>query len=203
MTIIHLLPEVFYNAGEGIGLGYFVSLGFFIQLALEHFSGGIEHGHVHIHKSTSAFSSRSVFLLISLSIHAFLEGTLLAHPNIFEHEHNSKALLIGIVLHKIPAAIALCSVLMSLMLSRSRIVLYITIFAVASPIGLLLSDNLIVVDILSGELFLILFAIVSGNFLHISTTIFFATDPEHKLSAQRLLISILGALIAVLAEFLL
>ena len=203
LTIIHLLPEVFHHDSEGISLGYFVLLGFFIQLALEHFSGGIEHGHVHIRKSSSAFSSRSVFLLISLSIHAFLEGTLLAHPNIFEHEHNSKALLIGIVLHKIPAAIALCSVLMSLMQSRSRIILYITIFAVASPIGLLLSDYLIVADILSGELFLILFAIVSGNFLHISTTIFFETDPEHNLSVQKLVISIFGAMIAVLAEFVL
>lgn len=203
LTIIHLLPEVFHQHGKGITAGYFVLIGFFIQLALEHFSRGIEHGHVHVHSDTSGFLSRSGLLLISLSIHAFLEGTLLAHPNMTMHEHSSKALLIGIVLHKIPAAIALCSVLMSFMESRSRIIMYITIFAVASPIGLLLSDYLIAVNILSGDLFLILFAIVSGNFLHISTTIFFETSPEHKLSAKKLLISILGAMVAVVAEFLL
>ena len=203
LTIIHLLPEVFHQHNDGFTLGYFVLLGFFIQLALEHFSQGIEHGHVHVQKESSRFLSRPVFLLISLSIHAFLEGTLLAHPNIVIHEHSSKALLVGIVLHKIPAAIALCSVLMSVMESRGKIILYITVFAVASPTGLLLSDYLIAVNLLSNDSFLILFAIVSGNFLHISTTIFFETSPEHRLSAKKLLISILGAMIAVLAEFVL
>lgn len=203
LTIIHLLPEVFHQHGDGVPPGYFVLIGFFIQVALEHFSRGIEHGHVHVHHESSHLLSRPVILLVSLSIHAFLEGTLLAHPTIMDHEHNAKALLIGIVLHKIPAAIALCSVLMPVIESRGKIVFYITVFAIASPIGLLLSDYLIAVDVLSNDLFLILFALVSGNFLHISTTIFFETSPEHKLSAQKLIISMLGASIAVLAEFLL
>ena len=203
LTIIHLLPEVFHHHSEGIPPGYFVLIGFFIQVALEHFSRGIEHGHVHAHQDASGLLSRPFFLLVSLSIHAFLEGALLAHPNIMDHEHSARALLIGIILHKIPAAIALCTVLISIIQSRGKIVFYITIFAVASPAGLLLSDYLIAMQVLSSDLFLILFAIVSGNFLHISTTIFFETSPEHKLSAQKFIISVLGALIAVLAEFLL
>ena len=203
LTVIHLLPEVFHQHGKEATLAYFVLLGFFIQLALEHFSKGIEHGQVHLHKDDSRFLSRPLFLLISLSVHAILEGTLLAHPNIIIHEHSSKALLIGIVLHKIPATIALCTVLLSVMENRGKIILYISIFAAASPFGLLLSDYLIALEVLSSNIFLILFAIVSGNFLHISTTIFFETSPEHRLSVKKLLISILGAMIAVLAEFLL
>ena len=203
LTIIHLLPEVFHHHGDVITPGYFILIGFFMQLALEHFSRGIEHGHVHVIRDRTQLMSRPVFLLISLSIHAFLEGTLLAHPNIMEHGHNAKALLIGIVLHKIPAAIALCSVLMAIMENRAKIILFITVFAMASPVGLLLSDYLITVNVLSKDVFLILFAIVSGNFLHISTTIFFETSPEHELSIKKLMISILGALVAVVAEFLL
>ena len=203
LTIIHLLPEVFHHTDKDITLGYFVLLGFFLQLTLEHFSQGIEHGHVHVHKDPSRILSRPIFLLISLSIHAFLEGTLLAHPNIVVHDHSSKALLIGIVLHKVPAAIALCSVLLSVMENRAKVITYIFIFALASPLGLLLSDYLISINFLSSKLFLILFAIVSGNFLHISTTIFFETSPDHHLSAKKLLISILGAAVALLAEFLL
>ena len=203
LTIIHLLPEVFHHHSDVMTPGYFILIGFFIQLALEHFSRGIEHGHVHVTRDSAPLMSRPVFLLISLSIHAFLEGTLLVHPNIMEHDHNTNALLIGIVLHKIPAAVALCSVLMAVMENRAKIILYITIFALGSPIGLLLSDYLITVNVLSEDVFLILFAIVSGNFLHISTTIFFETSPEHRLSIKKLLIGILGALIAVVAEFLL
>jgi hypothetical protein len=47
-----------------------------------------------------------------------------------------------------------------------------------------------------------LYAIVSGSFLHISTTIFFESNPQHKLKIARLLIVFLGALLAVLIEIL-
>lgn len=203
LTIIHLLPEVYQQSNHNYNLGFFVLLGFFLQLTLERFSRGVEHGHIHVHKhaQASALLSRPTFLLLSLVIHAFLEGTLLAHPNIMIHEHNSKALLIGIVLHKIPATVALVSVLIATNVKSQKLIVYIIIFALASPLGLLLSDYLVTINVLSTSAFLVLFALVSGNFLHISTTIFFENNPDHKLNAKKLIISILGALFAVLAEW--
>ncbi len=47
---------------------------------------------------------------------------------------------------------------------------------------------------------IIFFAIVTGGFLQIATTIFIETDPHHKLNWQRFLVSLSGAAAAVLAQ---
>lgn len=44
----HLLPDLYHAGAEKIGI--WILLGFLVQLVLEYFSGGIEHGHVHVHK---------------------------------------------------------------------------------------------------------------------------------------------------------
>ncbi len=73
--------------------------------------------------------------------------------------------------------------------------------ALASPIGMLGSDLFARMGLLEGKGMEILFAIVSGGFLHISTTIFFESSPHHRFQANKLLISILAALLAILSEF--
>ena len=45
VTVIHLIPETFSSADHMAGA--FVMLGFFIQLILEQFTSGVEHGHIH------------------------------------------------------------------------------------------------------------------------------------------------------------
>jgi zinc transporter ZupT len=201
ITIIHLLPEVFEKVSEYEALPYFVLLGFFFQLLLEQFSQGAEHGHIHISGKASVGISRPILLLLSLSIHAFLEGTLLAQPEVINGNHNSNALLIGIILHKIPAAIALVTVLITWLNSKVSISIYLIIFALASPLGLLTSHYLNVYNLITEDQLMILFAVVSGSFLHISTTIFFETNPEHLLNYRKIVISLVGVAFAVLAEF--
>jgi zinc transporter ZupT len=77
------------------------------------------------------------------------------------------------------------------------------IFSSASPLGMILSNVFLKSNILSGNWFNFLFALVAGNFLYISTTIFFETSPNHKFKAQKLLVTVLGAICAILAEYLL
>ena len=48
IAFTHFIPELYSHQASTIG--YYILLGFLIQLILEFFSGGIEHGHVHIHK---------------------------------------------------------------------------------------------------------------------------------------------------------
>lgn len=48
ITVLHLMPETFTNENNHV-IGLFVLIGFFIQIILEHFSQGVEHGHGHIH----------------------------------------------------------------------------------------------------------------------------------------------------------
>src|SRR4028118_1990216 len=50
LTIIHILPDVLISAPDPHKIGYYVLAGFFLQLVLELFSHGIEHGHMHLHE---------------------------------------------------------------------------------------------------------------------------------------------------------
>ena len=48
---------------------------------------------------------------------------------------------------------------------------------------------------------LYLYALVSGNLLHISTTIVFESSPDHHFNARKLLIAVVGATVAVGVEY--
>jgi len=203
ITIIHILPEVFSGHHESSEIGIFILLGFFLQLLLEYFSSGVEHGHIH-NTSRSGHTHvhvSPIVLLMALCVHAFLEGTLLSHPSDLHHHSDVKPLLFGIVLHKMPAAFALMSVLFYELNHKNKAIMFLVIFCLASPIGLLTSHLFNQNNLISEGSFTILYAVVCGNFLHISTTIFFESSPEHKFNLKKLGISLLGAFMAVLAEF--
>lgn len=202
MTVIHLIPDLFLSGEDPFMLGLYILIGFFIQKVLENFSNGVEHGHVHAHGGYSV-----PYLLIALSLHSFLEGSIMTdsiHSNhtpdsVYSHGSSPKILL-GIVMHKIPAAFALMALLMSQMKKPKRAIFLVLIFAMASPLGLLFSEFLGHSELLPERYLIIFFAIVAGSFLQISTTIFIESDPHHKLNWKRFSISILGALAAVLAQ---
>jgi zinc and cadmium transporter len=181
-------------------IGLFVLVGFFMQIFIDFATSGVEHGHVHVHHHHSRLSP--IMLMIGLCIHALMDGSILVHPGHHETGQHGTGLLIGIVLHKIPAAVALMSVLNSLFSNKKTLLLLLLIFSLASPVGLVLSDMLNTYEVLSHEGFLILFAIVSGNFLHISTTIYFEASPDHSFHKKKIVISLIGALLAILTEFL-
>src|SRR5690554_6462168 len=62
IAFIHFIPEIYAHGAEGVG--YYILLGFLIQLFLEYFSGGIEHGHIHA-KDTSGAIPWSLFIALS------------------------------------------------------------------------------------------------------------------------------------------
>ena len=192
ITIIHIIPELFSLSKDPHTIGIYVLIGFFIQRMLEYFSRGVEHGHSHSHGIESGVTRFSI--LAALMVHSVLEGSLLTHESPFHEQHESYSLLFGIVLHKMPAAFALMIVLTDIKWKW----LYLIAFSLASPIGLFLGIGF---DLDSDNM-LILFAIVCGSFLHISTTIFVETSPNHNLGLNKTLISIVGAGLAILVEFL-
>lgn len=194
ITIIHILPEVFTLSERPITIGIFILLGFFFQQLLEHFTRGIEHGHFHTQDFTSV---SSLSLLVALVVHSLLEGAMLTHDSPFHEKHDSPTLLLGIVLHKMPAAFALMTTMKGEKGFTTRSWIMLIIFSLASPIGLIFSEFIL---ILSDEYLLFLFAIVSGGFLHISTTIFVETSPMHKIGFSKILAAVGGSLVAILAE---
>lgn len=195
LAFIHFIPELYEHSATNVGI--YILVGFLVQLILEFFSGGIEHGHVHAVQGAKL----PIALVIALSAHAFLEGiplgTQLAGAEIAtsHHHEGGSGLLMGILLHRIPVAIALATVLFSSKISKGKVWLTLGVFALTTPLGLLL--GLISVDRFDFE-FDIILAIVVGMFLHISTTIIFETSENHKFNFIKLLAILGGAGLAFL-----
>lgn len=196
VTIIHILPEIFTVSEAPMQIGIWVLLGFFLQQLLENFTSGVEHGHFHEGQITSQKSRLS--LLIALGIHSLLEGALLTHESPFHHQHESYSLILGIILHKMPAAFALMAIIRTTNKIRLQDVFILILFSLASPLGLIFSNYILTI---SEDNLLVLFALVSGSFLHISTTIFVETSPNHNLGWRRTFVSVMGAAMAILVEF--
>jgi zinc and cadmium transporter len=199
ITVIHILPELFHENADMRLVGIYVLSGFFLQMVLEYFTSGVEHGHIHTHDIKVTHIPYS--MLISLSLHSFLEGTLLVHPSHIHNHAGSSTLLYGLILHKIPESFALMSVLVFSLQKKYTAMIMLLLFACTSPAGLLLSNTFYSLQVIPGNVFVFLFALVAGNFLYISTTIFFETSPDHTFKANKLMVSLLGAAMAILAEF--
>jgi len=199
ITIIHIVPELFTTTSSPFRAGIFVLAGFYLQQVLEYLTAGAEHGHMHHPKGDHKHSlGMSLSLLVGLSIHSFLEGSLLGHPT-ETATNGSLPLLLGITFHKIPAGFAMMTILLCRYKESKWPLIFLLIFALASPIGVLFSE-MIELSAIGGE---ILFALVSGSFLHISTTIVFEGSPQHKFKSRSIIVSILGAVVAILVQSLL
>ncbi len=195
IAFIHFLPELY--AEQHTSIGVWVLLGFLVQLFLEYFSGGIEHGHIHAHANKKI----PYGLLISLSIHSFIEGIPLANDAIHSHDHDHlighhhNSLLLGIILHQLPVAIALMTLLRQSLIKSSTSWILLIIFGLMTPLGLIFG-KLIPMD--SSIPFMdILLALVVGMFLHISTTIIFETNENHRFNLAKLTAILLGVGLSV------
>lgn len=178
ITVFNLLPNVFSEYKSSYGI--FVMAGILLQIFLEFFSKGAEHGHVHIHKDRSVFPW---LLFVSLSIHAVLEGFPMHH-----HDH----LVYGIVMHKIPVAIILTTFFYQSKMSKVSILTFLCLFAIMTPLGSFLSEQLTFLEVYQNEIT----ALVIGIFLHISTTILFESSEGHKFNLTKLLVIISATVIA-------
>ena len=200
LSLIHLLPELFLqaNQSEYFNLGVFILVGFFLQLFLDFFSQGVEHGHIHIQGGSKFLIS----IFFGLSMHSIIEGLPLGieaehalHCN-HGHSHSSESLFYGIIIHKIPAAFILGILLSKLKLKRNVITGLIVLFALMTPIGILIGH------ILEGAQFgwlHYIMAIVIGSFFHISTTILFESSTKvHKFGLYKIACMALGCLLALL-----
>lgn len=195
IAFIHFLPELYHHTFHNIGL--YILLGFLIQLLLEFFSGGIEHGHIHHHHDGKIPWG----ILIALGIHSFLEGIPLAAPftgyelATTHHHGTGNTLLMGIIFHQIPVSIALMTLLISAKIKKSTVWLLMVLFAITTPLGLvtgLLSESLV-----ASLNFDIILAVVVGMFLHISTTIIFETSENHKFNFVKLISILVGFVVAI------
>ena len=198
LTITHLLPEALtLLPGQPHQVGYWVLAGFFGQLLLEVLSEGIEHGHVHA-PGAQAQGRVPVPLLAALIVHSLLEGSILVKSDgSGEVSRNFYAIVLGVALHHIPAAVALATLLRLRLGSARRVWPWLGLFALASPIGLVFSNYVVLQQLLGSGIYAALLGFVAGTFLHVSTTILFETSPEHRLNWPKLGATLGGLLLAL------
>lgn len=193
ITVLHLIPDAYHGNDNYVGV--FILIGFLFQIVLEQFSEGIEHGHMH--KPDHEHVAFPLGILISLCIHAFLEGMPLA-------EGNQNQLVWGIALHHVPAAFALATVLLANKQSKGKTMSFVILFAIMAPAGYFFSNALSTGGI--GNLqqyFNRIMGVVIGIFLHISTTILFESGPDHKFTVRKLVAVLIGvglALVGFISE---
>lgn len=195
LVMLHLLPDL-YSAEHDepvrpLLIGGFILFGFFLQIAMDSFSKGIEHGHTHELHGKMAYG-----ILAGLCIHAFVEALALGQPEGHQHcahahaQHNF--LLISIVVHNYPISIALLGMLLQSGMKKSSALGCLVLFAAMAPLGMFVSS-------LTGlaEYSRYLMAIVIGIFMHISTTILFEAEDHHRISRSKLLAVIIGLALGV------
>ncbi|MGC1473295.1 MAG: ZIP family metal transporter [Psychroserpens sp.] len=179
LTLFDLLPEV-YDHLEAKTTGLFIMSGILLQIILEFFSKGAEHGHIHIQKTDSAFPW---MLFISLCLHSFLEGFPI-------HDHND--MVYGVLIHKIPIATLISAFLIQSNFTRTQIASFLLVFTIMTPLGTFISNA----SEISTDYIIRINAIVIGIFFHISTTILFESSEGHKFNLSKLIAIILGVGIA-------
>ena len=186
ITVLHLLPEVFESQQKNIGL--FILLGIVVQTVLEYLSKGAEHGHVHAHDLGNHVPW---LLFVSLSIHAFLEGVPLGIEK-------NQGLLWAIIIHKVPIAIILAVFFKNSNLSLPKVALFLSLFALMTPLGSWVAQDLTVLKQYQTEIN----ALVIGIFLHISTAILFESSENHQFNFKKFIAIIIGFIIAFISSYL-
>lgn len=179
LTVFELFPNVYRTTDPKI-VGIFVMLGILLQIFLEFFSKGAEHGHIHLNAEKTTFPW---LLFISLSVHSILEGFPIA---------DNSSILYGILVHKIPIAIILSIFFIGSKMKLIHVVFFITLFALMTPLGTFLASSFAFAAAYDAYIT----AVVIGIFLHISTVILFESTEGHKFNLRKLVVITLGIIIA-------
>ncbi|GIV31170.1 MAG: hypothetical protein KatS3mg029_0524 [Saprospiraceae bacterium] len=204
IIFLHIAPMVFSEGTSHI-VGLWVLGGFIGQLFLEQLSAGIEHGHIHAPRQLSTGFVLSV--LAGLSIHAYVEGMPLQYyDDLLMHGHDTTAgasghthYFAGILLHHMPAAFALVSLLRLAGLRKWSVLICLAVFASMSPLGAISAGWIsLSVSLQKGIL-----GLAMGSLLHIATVILFEMDSSSHmhLSARRMLAILAGIGASMLTMF--
>jgi zinc and cadmium transporter len=194
LVMLHLLPDL-YVVEPGVALkplvlGGFILLGFFLQIALDAISQGVEHGHSHaIHGGVP------IGILAGLCLHAFVESLALGQSPEHQNPHavaTRHFLLVSVVVHNYPVSIALLGMLLQSGMKRGPALACLGLFAVMAPIGMFTSTHT-GLAVHARELM----AIVIGIFMHISTTILFESEDHHRVPIGKLTAVLAGLVLGI------
>ena len=194
LTMLHLLPDL-YEVHEGVVpkpliIGACILAGFFVQIALDAISLGVEHGHSH-----HLHGRMPVGVVLGLCLHAFVEALALGDASSRHTAHELATrhfLLISIVVHNFPVSIALLGMLLHCGMKRSSALALLGLFAAMAPLGMFVGGHTALANY-SRELM----AVVIGIFMHIATTILFESSDVHRFPLGKLTAVVLGLALGI------
>ncbi|MDG1253084.1 MAG: hypothetical protein P8N56_05330 [Schleiferiaceae bacterium] len=182
VTVFLWIPELAHvETDRSLPWGLWIVLGYFLQFALDSRSKGLEHGHIH-HKDPNPWPA-----YIGLLIHSVVEGIpLLRLP---ESEQLAFALSLGV--HNLPIAALLAFWLRQCGIPIRHVLLALLGMSLAAPLGAAFGAVL-PLDLPGMEGFI--GGLVVGIFLHVSSTILFELQKDHRLAPGLWIIVIIGLL---------
>jgi len=129
ITLIELLPNLFEQGLDRRLISLIILGGILLQMILESFSKGAEHGHAHLNES-DGFSGFAL-IFSALFVHAFIEGIPL---------DGEKHLLLAVSLHKVPIAMILYTLALKANLSKIQAFSALILFGLITPLGSLITN---------------------------------------------------------------
>lgn len=190
ITFLHLLPETFTELGSKAG--FYLLIGFFLQLILQRFTHGLEHGHVHIHEGDHHNHHVPLMsIMIGLSLHAFMEGLPLGFN--YRMSGTEPSLYMAVAAHKLPEALLITS-LFANNSTKSKSWLMLLLFSLITPLGAIIATKLGQSYYAMSQLVIMLIPVVAGAFIHISTTIFFESGTKHHMLTKQKIFAIIGGM---------
>jgi zinc and cadmium transporter len=195
LSIMHMLPEAFAESDTKL-TGLFIVLGFSLQLAMDTFSTGIEHGHVHLH-SHECHTHLPYGIIIGLLLHSFLEGLPVYDLHATQNANINYQLILGLGIHNLPITIAFVALLREHGQQKMKNWFLLILFAFMTPLGYLSSYFLQSFGLQNYQSYShAAFALVIGIFLHISTAILFETSEQHKYNIRKVIVMVFGIILA-------
>lgn len=191
ILVMELLPVIFREGHHAAGVLFLV--GFFVQLGMDFWTRGIEHGHLHIPAPDQKLSIITLFA--GLGIHALMDGLPFAgiHSAVMESNHNIYS---GILLHKIAEGFTLLLVMDMMGYKLIRSWIYILCFSLITPVSIVVIQYL---PFLLDHLPLVL-GFAGGSLLHVSITILFESENlhHHGIPVRKLISIGLGLIFSIL-----
>lgn len=195
--LMDMLPTFYKEAEKVHSLLYWMLIGFFLQLFLDCFSHGAAHAHSHTPLPPLRSRWQAFSMLAALFVHAIFDGVLLGQGSVSGSDGTVERLLVGLLLHKLPAAFTL-----GLTLHRSRVRPYlllagVALFALGTPVGWWMASRVLESPSESGPWVLqLLQGLSAGSLFHIAMSLFSEAHAEHRLQPSKLVGSMLGVLLA-------
>lgn len=187
ITFLHLIPETVEDQGHKAGL--YMLTGFFLQLLIQRFTHGVEHGHSHVHTHDHSIPLFSI--LAGLGVHALMEGFPLGFN--YRTPGTDTALYFAVATHKLPEIIIVATMIRSAKGKGAVSIGLLLLFSLFTPVASIIASFLGTRYLAVSEILGMIIPVVAGAFIHIATTIFFESGTkQHALTTQKIIAILAG-----------